>query len=271
MFFSEPDHNLIAKFNMAEAKGASIDELKEIQLEIAASYGARLDNLIYRVININHLIADYEAKEITLPHINVHTYGLKSGENPLKDKKFKLSDGTICNIDTNDYFGSCWSTDNNSQRSFKNFDQSNDAIIIQSTVRKVLVELMNTENVFYALNYHVRPILYAPRADLNQFIEQTPIEDYMEPSGGRLAQTLFMLPDDFSDENEVRFVYWHQITNNEWSSKNIIRCKNSEEKLLCKHPFDWDRVIDDVIFDPDSSDYVIEKQHDELKKAGVLK
>lgn len=267
--FLEPDPNLEKEYNLAEARGASREELKQIYMRMC-SYGMPLDTKIYRVFKIQNLIDDYSNDKFTFPSISSKTWGANSGENPLQTKKYMIEGGSLCSINTGDYFGSCWSTSDDAARSFRDFSASQDSIRVSSTIDKILSSLINTNDKFFDLHYHVSSIFYEDRERIAKIIDETPIEAYIDPSGRKLARTLFLLPNDFSEEQEIRFVYLYQPQNCEWVKKNvefdIINNMN-----FCRHPFNWQNVIDEVVYDQRLSQLQINDQKNKIKDLGIFK
>lgn len=270
MLYLSQNQALIENFNMQEAKGASLDKLKKIQMEIACSYGINLDTKIYRVLKAEHLIDDLENNMFTLPQISTNTWGNSSGENPLSKMEYFLEDGTKFSINLNDYFGSCWSTSADAEASFREFGSGLDTIRIESTVEKILEELMNIGDVFYTLHYHVGPITYKNESEIRNWFKQTPYDAHLDSSGTGLAQSLLLLADKFEEEEEVRFVYLYQPQqDNQWVKKNVNLIRTSQNILMCKHPFNWDGIINNVTFDKRTERGFIEKIHEKLKVFGV--
>ena len=249
MLLIKPDPALISKFNMAEAGGASVSELKKIQLEISSSYGVGLNEKIYRVVDIDHFSNDFKKNTFTLSQISTATWGATSQENPLSRRQYTLEDGTNFTINTHDYFGSCWSLNPNPECSFRNFGCDYTSIRIESTVQQILSELINTNDIFYSLHYHVGPITYKPQKEIDDWLKNQPYDSHLDSTGRGLAQTLLILPNSLEDEKETRFIYLHQPQYDQWVNDNVKIEITHLNKPLCKHPFNWNGIVNRIAFD----------------------
>jgi hypothetical protein len=70
------------------------------------------------------------------------------------------------------------------------------------------------------------------------------------------------LRNDHTDEKEIRFVFSHTPSNtdNHFVNDHVLITDD-----LCKHPINWQPVIDEIVLDPRISDLQFEETEQQLR------
>lgn len=108
-------------------------------------------------------------------------------------------------------------------------------------------ELMNLSNKFYMLTYYCGKISYDTGDNLARWKDKSHYTDFLGSQGFESLQTLLRLPKEFDREQEIRFVYRCPDNNLDFPDARVVQRNNIN---LCKHPFVWNDVIDEIYIDP---------------------
>ena len=220
--------------------------------------GLSHDTQIYRIFRVDYLLADIKGNKNTLVNPCFETQG-DDLENPLKDAKFQV-DGAPHQLFRGlmaEYYSQSWSL---SKVAWGTFGQGQDVIRIRTQAGKMFDRLMDGEDRFYSLFYHMGIISYDDAQAIRDQISNAAFSDFLDSRGYELLRTVMKIRSDFQKEQEVRLVYIRSPRDGyETPNKHLV---SGEQKQFCAHQFDWADVIEDYEFDPQNNG-----SSDELKEA----
>ena len=105
---------------------------------------------------------------------------------------------------------------------------------------------MSLNNRFYMLSHFLGRVTYRSEADIKAYLQSLKVTDVIDSLVQGIALSLMALRKAFSPEREARLVYWHQAQeDNPWVGTNAFI-----EGHLCRVPFDWADVIDEIVIGP---------------------
>jgi len=235
-----------------------------------------LDQEVWRIFKAPFLLSDLSKNEMTLPEITVQGIGKnnpESGENPFLSYEFPLKEE---GLDQNsvvtlpflaDYYGHCWSKKDLYQSwAWTEFAKNDVGILVKSTVKKVIDQLMNLRNENYFFKYFCLKIYYETEENLAYWKQNTPYTDFLGSLGLETLKALSWLPRGLHREEEVRFVYTTSENENNFPEAKII---HKDGIRLCKHPFIWRDIIDEIWIDNRQTNSVRENYARDLEKLGL--
>jgi hypothetical protein len=225
------------------------------------------DTPIYRIFRVDYLLADIKAGKNTLVNPCFETQG-DDLENPLKNAKFGV-DGSQHQLFRGlmaEYYSQSWSL---SKVDWGTFGQGNDVVRVRVQAGKLFDRLMDEEDRFYSLFYHMGIISYDDAQAIRDQITNAAISDFLDSRGYELLRTVMKIRSDFQKEQEVRLVYIRSPRDGYTNpNKNPI---SGDQNQFCACQFDWTDVIEGFEFDPKnqgSSDELTEAIRDANKNPG---
>lgn len=259
-------HHELRRLHLQEAPE---EKLKELYI-VRNSIKLPPDQEIWRIFKINFLTSDVKSNIITMPQISIDGTGKglpESGENPFLNHEFKDEEGRPIHMAYfANYFGTCWSVkDLHQSWAWKEFADNEVGVLVKTTIHKVMNEICNINNKFYGINYYFGKVEYDSKLSLDTWKENAHYTDLIGVGGQGFesVQALLRLPEAFTRENEGRLVFnYHD--DNEFVIKNVtIKLLNNIK--LCKHPFVWKGVVDEMFIDPRYASSKREACADELQ------
>lgn len=248
----------------ADCRGASAEDMKELYIP-RNSFDLDLDAPIYRIKELQYFCEDLHEKCLT--HIKINKLNWNdSSENPLLNRTFPdtVTDMPLTLnglVDT--VYGSCWSaTAFNTLDKWATFSHRKPCVRLQSTPRKLLNAVMNTDNQLYMLQHFIGRMQYAEDNEIEDYFSDSNWEKHLDSLGQGIAASFLQLSKNLSSEDEVRLIYNH--LDEAWPKDNVRLIGQ-----LAKVPFDWSVAIDGVVvgpFGPEDGEAII---RDKLKGYGT--
>lgn len=220
--------------------------------------GLRHDTPIYRIFRVDYLLDDIKGKKITLVNPCFETQG-DDLENPLKDAKFHV-DGTEHQLFRGlmaEYYSQSWSLD---KVAWGVFGQGQDVIRVCTQAGKLFDRLMDEEDQFYSLYYHMGIISYENAQEIRDQLSGANCSDFLDSQGYELLRTVMKIRSDFNKEQEVRLVYIRSPRGD--YDTPLKHSVSGDQSQFCAHQFDWTDVIEDFHLDP-----INQASSDEIKNA----
>lgn len=239
------------KISRAFNGGKSREELKPLYM-MRSAFDVSLDTSIYRIFQLKYFIEDLTNNQLTLVKPSLENWG-DDLENPLLNLKFRI-DGDLTTFRgiMEKYWGLCWSEDDiDSLSKWKFFSHKNRAVRIKTTVSKLLESIMNTQNIFFTIDYLIGKISYYYRLEIDDWLSESKYTDFIDSLGFSAALSLMVLDRErFSTEEEIRLLYSYGTNNDDgWADKNV-KIINVDGNDVCKHPLSWKNIIEEIVFDP---------------------
>lgn len=255
--------DVLHEINKAHHRGASKEELKKLYIKHNCFEVAE-DCPVYRIFELPNQLADIKDSKFTLvnPVIFKDRY-----ENPLLDMEFTDETGQTLTLNgvVRHYYVSSWTYDEEENPySWVFYTRGNMGIRLKSTVGKVMEEMLNLANPYCELSFHAGTVDYYEREEIDAWLSNSHYTDFLDSLGQLSVTSLMALRNDHTDEKEVRFVFSHRPnTDNHFIDSNVTI---GDE--LCKHPINWQSVIDEIVLDPRISDEQFEETEQQLRKYG---
>ncbi len=148
------------------------------------------------------------------------------------------------------YWALSWTSDpQDTNEKWESFSHNKRAVRVKTTVGKLMDKIMHLPDRYYMLNYHIGKVEYHDPQEIKEWIKKSHYTEFLDSLGQSTALALMAIRNVFSSEEEIRLVYSHKLQeDNQWVEHNI-----KIENDLCRHLFIWDGVIDDILFDPDTT------------------
>ena len=127
-------------------------------------------------------------------------------------------------------------------------------------------EITNLENPFFMLQYRIGKVSYHDEQEIEQWINDAHYSDFLDSLGQYSALSLMALRTNHSDEKEARLLYTHMPDD---LDNIFIRDKVLFEGSVCKHPFLWNAVIDEIVLDPRLSEKDYWYYKSQLRELGI--
>lgn len=258
------NREILHEINNARHRGASQEELKKLFIKHNCFEVAE-DCPVYRIFELPNQLADIRDSKFTLvnPVVFKDRY-----ENPLLDREFIDETGQPLTLNgvVGHYYVSSWTYDEEENPySWVLYTRGNMGIRLKSTVGKVMEEMLNLNNPFYELSFHVGTVDYYEREEIDEWLSNSHYTDFLDSLGQLSVTSLMALRNDHTDEKEVRFVFSHipSDTYNHFINSHVII-----DNDLCKHPINWQSVIDEIVLHPRISDVQFEETEQQLRNLG---
>lgn len=210
-----------------------------------------LETPIFRIFQFKYFIEDVKNEQLTLVKPAPETWG-DPLENPLLNHEFPYENGKVVTFKEimNKYWGLSWTIDDvESYANWLNFSHNNLAVRVKTTVHKLLDRIMNLQNIYFMIDYHIGKVEYCNEKEILDWISNSSYLDFIDSLGQSTAISLMTLCDDLTDEKEIRLVYsYGPQEDNKWVKENVIIADG-----LCRHPFSWENVVDEIIFGPSTT------------------
>lgn len=234
----------------------SYDDYTKEDWLVARTHGSiKADTVIHRVFRVDYLLSDLRRGVNTLVHPCYQTQH-DDLENPLKGAEFEF-EGARHQIFLSimaEYYAQSWSL---IKQPWGKFGEGEDTVRVTSTVGKIFSRLMDENDPFYSLHYHVGLIEYEGDHDIKSRIASSGFEEFLDSQGYGLLKTVLRIRADFRQEREVRFVYIRSPR--EGHAYPLRNQVFGDQLQFCAHSFDWQGAIDDFEFAPTNN-----SQHKDL-------
>lgn len=240
--------DIAAEIRKARFQGKPEEELKPLFMKENA-LGISLDTTIHRIFQIPFILDDIANDRISLVNIDPLVFK-DSYENPLLNKVFVDESGdsiTLCGI-MEHYYGLSWTMEEQENPYWwPLYTHNNLGLRITTKAEKLMNEITNLENPFFMLQYSIGKVSYYTEHEIDRWINEAHYSDFLDSRGQHSALSLMALTTDHSDEKEARLLYTHMSND---LNNSFIRNRVLLEGTICKHPFLWDSVIDEIVLDP---------------------
>lgn len=234
--------------NAASWEGLPLAEIKPLYVESNAYNGVQLDGAIYRIVPKSYFLEDLRNNILTHVSIGKLMWG-DSFENPLlKQIFFDSVSGENYDLSSilNLMYGVCWTVDPEEYLDdWADFSHGLESVRIQTTPRLLLSAVMSEQNPFFMLHHFIGKVQYSSLDGIKEYIGKPDVWAYLDSLGQELAFSVMNLPDHHAHEQEVRLIYSHAPSDNEWIQNNVVLGKG-----ICRVPFCWRNVIKGVAVGP---------------------
>lgn len=258
------NREVLNEINKEYLRGVPKEELKQLYIkhncfEVAESCP------VHRIFELHNLLADIRDSKFTF--VNPVVYKDRY-ENPLIYREFIDETGQRLTLNgvVGHYYVSSWTCDEEeSPYNWLNYTRDKLGIRLKSTVGKVMDEMMNLGNPFYELSFHAGIVDYYGKEEIDVWLSNSHYTDFLDPLGQLAVTSLMALRNEHMDEKEIRFVFSHTPnTYNHFINEHVHIGDG-----LCKHPINWQRVIDEIVLDPRISDFQFEETEQQLRNYGI--
>ncbi|WP_312328337.1 hypothetical protein [Stenotrophomonas sp.] len=237
--------DVVGEIVRADLRNAPAEEMRELYIR-RNILDIDPDATIYRIVQLQYFIEDLVDRRMTYTNIDKDTWGDKS-ENPLLGRSFVLPDtGEALDLDdlVANTYGSCWSaTALDTHRWWARFSRSQPSVRLQSTPRKLLNSVMNTEQRFYMQHHAIGRMVYVPDERIEGEFADTNWQKHLDSLGQGIASSFLRLSDNLSDEDEVRLIY--DDSRDPWAVLHVQLTNR-----FAKVPFDFQTAIDALVIGP---------------------
>ena len=210
--------------------------------------GLSHDTDIFRIFRVDFLLDDLNGGKNTLVNPCYETQG-DDLENPLRNAAFEV-DGSQHQLFRGmmaEYYSQSWSL---SPSPWGTFGEEQDVVRVRTKAGKLFERLMDEEDQFYSLFYHIGLIAYDDAQDIRDRIGAAHFSEFLDSRGYELLRTVMKIRSDFEKEEEVRLVYIRSPWDGyETPLKHPI---SGDQNQFCAHQFDWADIIDHFEFDPNN-------------------
>ena len=271
-------YKLIAKGAMLDAFGGTNEEILKNTIETNI-FNVDLDCPIYRIFQLKHFLRDIKNKTLTYCKPSPEAWG-DDYEAFLSRVKFFISNETS-SLDPecakqyqltmepalDNYFALCWTSNQaESKLAWDDFSYGGAAVRIKTTPRNLLQSVINLNDNCYTFSHFLGAICYMPDHEFEELFTNTHYQEYLDSLGHGLAKSFFILGESYKHEQEVRLLYVHHPSDNDWVKKNV-EIKGD----ICAIPFDWQGIIDEIVICPDGiSDSKLNTLNNTLQKANIV-
>ena len=153
--------------------------------------------------------------------------------------RVKSKDGQIGSVSRirDSWYGQCWTLNHDSDAMWRIYSHCKDGICVSSSISKLFSAIYNDRDPFAKQKYFIGVVQYQERSKIEEFVRNTTFESSV--LGGQvhaLARTLLIKRPEFSNEKEVRLLYFD--------------AESKEKSSVSTVPFDYEKVLDDAVLDP---------------------
>lgn len=231
--------------NSKELSGCCSSQLKQLYAE-RSIFDIDPDTSIFKIMRTRYFISDVRGNYLT------HMFPSKSVwfddyENLLMRVQFTdpqyqhplYLSGIMENL-----YATCWTLNDENQNDWLVFSGGESAVRLESTPRKLLEALMNTNDTYFMLHHFIGKVRYETDSDVLRYFLDSNFSKHLDPLGQRSALALMLLRDNVSHENEVRLVYEFKEdqAKNPWIKSNVTCIPQK----LCQVPIDWSAVLNTI-------------------------
>lgn len=246
------NEEIASQIRRADFQGKSKEEIKPLYAELN-SFDIELDRPIFRIFQLNYLKQDIGNNQLTHIKASPKTWG-DPFENPLLNFEYidkPNSEPYTLNGIVGNLFALSWTKDNIEKKDrWDDFSHGQPSVRIKTTPRRLLERVMHIEDTYFMLHHYIGGVQYLSGKNIKKWRRNTPVVEHLDSLGQGIVLSLMALRTKFSDEEEIRLVYTH-IPNDAmpWISTNVQFVGD-----LCKHPFSWKEIIDEIIVGPNVPD-----------------
>lgn len=251
------------EINRGNFQGKSHEEMKPLYIK-RNSFDASGEIDIFRIYESKYFLEDIKNSIITLVNISPLVFG-DPLENPILNKEF--SDGrdkfTLGFLEN--YYGLSWTEEPEDQEwRWEAFTHGGMGVRVKVNLGKFLDRYFDIQDQFFMLHYYVGKVSYHDAQQIEFWRDNSHYSQFLDSLGQLSALSLTALRNDFSEENEIRILYSYMHNDNDFVSKEV-----SVSGILCKIPFDWQGIVDEVLYDSRMSELEINDLKNTLKSAGI--
>jgi hypothetical protein len=232
------NQEIIKKIRAAELNGFSRSKLLSLYI-LQNIFKVAPEQPIYRIFQSDFLKADISHKILT--HIKAEP---NSWHDPLENPL--LQSDSMANL-VDDFYALSWTIDRRETlKNWETFSHGRPAIRVKSTPKQLMAAVMDTEDQFYMLHHWIGLVKYSTPNAIASTIKNTDHKEYFDSLGQGLAVSAMHVRDTFADEKEVRLICALQPA----PENRKIEIQEIAGISLCRVPFDWNGVIDEITFGP---------------------
>lgn len=257
------NEDLNNEINRGHFQGKSKEDLKPLYIR-RNTFDVPLASDIYRIYESKYFLEDIKSAEITLVNINSKVFG-DPLENPLEDREFTDGSDKFTLGFLKNYFGLSWTEESSDDAwRWSSFTNHSSGIRVKVSLKNLMERLSDTRDEFFMLHYFAGRVSYHDEATIEYWRKTSHYTDFLDSLGQLSALSLTALRNDFSEEKEVRILYSYMPNDNDF-----VKNKVKVEGGLCKLPFDWSGIVEEVLYDKRMTAPEISSLKSELKNAGI--
>lgn len=230
----------------ADFQGKTKEEIKPLYIERNA-FGISVNSSVFRIFQSHFFLDDVANSEISLVNINPLVFG-DNYENPLLDKDFIEEGGDTITLNgvVENYYGLSWTEEEQDESwRWNDFTHGKFGVRVKVSLIDLMNEINNIKNNFFMLNYFVGKVSYHKVKEIDEWVSESHYTHFLDSLGQLSALSLMALRKDFEDEKEIRLLFSYMPDGNEFVQNEV-----SVNNYICKHPFQWNSVVKEVLVDP---------------------
>lgn len=225
----------------------STDEAMYRQYQRRNSFGLDPEMKIHRIFQRGFWEQDQADNRLTLPRATA-TVWKDPLENPLEgvtETDPVTGQPILLGSLVSGFYAHCWTKRTNpSSSDWASFSHGKPAVRITTSVEKLLDRVMNRSDSCYMLRSWLVDVEYKDPSLIEQMRHPSEPRKRMEPQGALLALSAAVIRTQFSDEDEVRYLF-DQKVNPIWGAVGISRSPD-----VVRLPFDWSGFVDNAVCNP---------------------
>ena len=225
---------------------------------------------MYRIFQSQYFLEDAQNSQISLVNIHPLVFG-DPYENPLLNKRFKDENGDWLTLNgiVEHYYGLSWTEEEKDEKwRWEAFTHRKLGVRVRVSLLKLMDKITNLEDDFFMLHYFVGKVSYHDVSELDDWVTNSHYTNFLDSQGHLSSFSLTKLRNDFDDEKEVRILYSYMPNDNDFVRNRIVLF-GAFPNIICKHPFEWREVVQEVLLDSRMSDKEFEDYKDGLINSGI--
>lgn len=251
------------EINRGNFHGKSHEELKPLYIK-RNSFDVSGEIDIFRIYELKYFLEDIKNSIITLVNISPLVFG-DPLENPILNKEFSDGHDRFTLGFLENYYGLSWTEEPEDQEwRWEAFTHGDLGARVKMNLAKFLDRYFNIQDEFFMLHYYVGKVSYHDAQQIEFWRDNSHYSQFLDSLGQLSALSLTALRNVFSKENEIRILYSYMPNDNDFVSSQV-----SASGGVCKIPFDWRGVVDEVLYDGRMSDTEIGDLKNTLASAGI--
>ncbi len=251
------------EINRGNFQGKSHEEMKPLYIK-RNSFDASGEIDIFRIYESKYFLEDIKKSIITLVNISPLVFG-DPLENPILKKEFSDGNDNFTLGFLENYYGLSWTEEPEDQEwRWKAFSHGGTGVRVKVNLGRFLERYFDIQDKFFMLHYYVGKVSYHEAQQIEFWRDNSDYLDFLDSLGQLSALSLTELRNDFAEENEIRILYSYTPSDNDFVSNQVIVAGD-----ICKIPFNWQGIVDEVLYDSRMSDPEINELKNALNSSGI--
>ncbi|KPA93731.1 hypothetical protein [Pseudomonas asplenii] len=218
---------------------------------------------IYRLFRIDYLLKDVKESTLSLVKVCPDSFD-DPGENPLIDKKFMENGDEILLGFLDCYYTLCWTDDPLDSRWRRDrFLRGRAGARVRVSLEKFMYQMMDERDRYFMLHCFAARVEYRSDEAMQALLSSNDYSVHLDSLGQGGALAVSTVTDFLEEEREIRIVYSYERDN------AFVAEQVRLEGNLCRIPFDWTNIIEEINFDESVSKQEYEKLLAQLRSHGI--